>query len=274
MQIGGTRRIETEFYQPVSRDRDWFVSAAYGYRASDVDVFDGEHRVARLAFSEKKVGVFLGRQLGLIGEIRIGHSRYQASAESLIFQSPTESASARYYATDAQLRLDTLDSANFPRHGYSLGIFGQRAQFPLGIQAPRSRHGFGGTLAVSSGPYTLLSALQYTAGENGGAIPIGGFLALSGTPVESISGDKIAFGRIVGFRRIGQLPGALGGSVYAGASLELGGAFTSNESVTVGGMKRAGALILGLETILGPVYFGTGKTWHGSSAVYLFVGQP
>ena len=60
----------------------------------------------------------------------------------------------------------------------------------------------------------------------------------------------------------------------AGVSLEWAGAFAANESVGFDSMKRAGALLLGAETIIGPVYFGVGKTWHGSSTVYLFVGQP
>jgi NTE family protein len=113
-----------------------------------------------------------------------------------------------------------------------------------------------------------------SAGDNGGAVPLGGFLTLTGTPVNSIAGDKTVMERIVGFRRIGQLPGALGGALYAGASIELGGAFAHDQKVTFNGLKRAGAVLLGAETILGPVYFGFGKTWRGSSAVYLFVGQP
>ena len=53
-----------------------------------------------------------------------------------------------------------------------------------------------------------------------------------------------------------------------------GGAFASDKSVRRGAMNRAGSLVLGAETIVGPTYFGIGKTLHGSSAVYLFVGLP
>ncbi|MEO8101525.1 MAG: patatin-like phospholipase family protein [Betaproteobacteria bacterium] len=273
MQIGGTRRFETEFYQPVTRDRDWFVSSAFGHRASDIDSFKDGRREARLAFTENKLGLFLGRQLGLIGEVRIGRSGYHVAAETLIPESPGQEAKARYSASEVQLRLDTLDSANFPRHGYSLIAIAQRAQDPGG-KAPRASHAFGAAWALSEGPYTLLSSLQYSVGEGGGAAPIGGFLYLSGTPVESINGDRTVFARLVASRRIGSLPGALGGSLYAGASVEVGGAFNSDERIAAGGLKRAGALLLGAETILGPVYFGFGKTWKGSSAVYLFVGLP
>ncbi|MEP7154247.1 MAG: patatin-like phospholipase family protein [Betaproteobacteria bacterium] len=274
MQIGSTRRFESEFYQPVSHSRDWFLSAAYGYRASDTDIFEDGRRAARLSFNETKAGVYVGRQLGLIGEIRLGRVGYQVAAQSLIPDLVTEAASVRYDATEAQLRFDTLDSASFPRKGYSLIAFGQRAHYPQGGKAPTTRHGFAGAWALSSGPYTLFTTAQYSVGENGGAVPIGGFLNLSGTPVESVLGDKTFITRTVAFRRIGMLPGALGGSLYAGASLELGGGFSGNDKVSFGGMKRAAAVLLGAETIIGPVYFGAGKTWRGGSAVYLVVGQP
>ena len=127
---------------------------------------------------------------------------------------------------------------------------------------------------MSNGPYTLLTVAQFSEANRGNSATLGGFLSLSGTPVDSLAGAKTLFARVVGFRRIGKLPGALGGSIYAGVSLELAGAFAANESVGVSGLKRAGALLVGAETIIGPVYFGVGKTLHGSSAVYLFVGQP
>lgn len=274
MQIGGTRRFESEYFQPVSRNQDWFASAGYGYRASDADLFDGERRTARLAFTEKKVGAYVGRQFGLIGEVRIGRARYLTAVEPLIAQTPTDAASVRYNANEAILRIDTHDSANFPRRGFSLEMFGQRAYFQSREQAPRTTEGMAAQWAYSHGPYTLLSSALYSRGERGGAVPLGGFLNLSGTPLESLSGDKTALSRIVGFRHIGQLPGALGGALYVGASLELGGAFASSESVALNGLKRAGSILLGAETIVGPAYFGIGKTWNGSSAVYLFVGRP
>ena len=97
---------------------------------------------------------------------------------------------------------------------------------------------------------------------------------MSGTPVNSITGDKTVFGRIVGCRRIAQLPGALGSALYAGASAEVGGGFAPGETFAFNSLKRAGTLLLGAETIIGPVYLGAGKTWQGGSALYLFVGQP
>ena len=79
---------------------------------------------------------------------------------------------------------------------------------------------------------------------------------------------------MVGFKRIGLLPGALGGAIYAGGSIALGSAFASGERVSFSGLKRAASLLLVAETTIRPVYLGVGKTWQGSSAFYLYIGQP
>lgn len=275
IQIGGTRRFESEFYQPVTRNQDWFVAAAYGYTSSDKDIFDGERRTARLAFSEKRGGLYLGRQLGLSGEIRLGRIYSVGTAEPLISLIPAEPRTERFVADEALLRIDTYDSANFPRNGYLAYASWQRARDAGSKELPQTTRSLAGGWAVSSGKNTMLANVLFSEADRGGsAVALGGFLTLSGTPVDSLAGAKTLFGRLVGFRRVGQLPGALGGGIYAGGSLEWGGAFASDKSVRLSEMKRAGSLVLGAETIVGPTYFGIGKTLHGSSAVYLFVGLP
>jgi NTE family protein len=274
LQVGSTRRFETELYQPASRSHDWFASTGFSYRATDTDLFENGRRTTRIGTSQKKVGLYFGRQLGLIGEFRVGRTLNRASAEALIPAAIGEPSTVRFFATEAQLRFDTHDSAYFPRSGYQLIALAQRAELPLGATPATFTRGFGGSWAVSSGPYTLFSVAQYTKNDRGGAEPIGGFLRLSGTATNSIGGDKTAFGRVIGFKRIGQLPGALGGSVYAGLSLEAGRGYSGDESFSFGGLKRAAALVVGMETIVGPFYFGVGKTANGGSAVYLNLGQP
>ena len=37
---------------------------------------------------------------------------------------------------------------------------------------------------------------------------------------------------------------------------------------------RSAALLLGLDTPLGPLYFGYGRANHGFDSLYLFLGKP
>ncbi len=274
LQVGGTRRFETEFYQPVTRNQDWFVAAGHNYLGYDTDIYSDNRAVARFNLTERSLGVFVGRQIGLIGEVRVGQTRTRATAEPVIVGVPFGSTKAHYTADEINLRLDTHDSANFPRSGYSVYASWQRVRDNDGADAVGKRRVLAADFAVSKGQYTLYPALQFVDAGPGGAAGIGGFLNLSGTPVRSLLGTRALVSRTVVFREVGRLPGALGGTVFAGASFELGNTFAENESIRLNKLKRASALILGAETIIGPLYLGAGKTFGGSSAFYLFLGQP
>ncbi len=274
LQVGGTRRFETEFYQPVTRNQDWFVAAGHNYLSYDTDIFSGTQAVARYNLTEKSAGVYVGRQLGLIGEVRIGRARYRAAAEPVIAGLPVGRVTANYTADEATLRLDTHDSANFPRSGYAAAASWQRVYDIGNTGTDAKSHSMAANIAVSKGLYTLFPSVLYLDAGPGGAAGIGGFLNLSGTPVRSLLGNRALVSRTVLFREIGRMPGALGGALFAGASFEFGNTFSEKESITFSKMKRASALILGAETIIGPLYLGAGKTFGGSSAFYLFLGQP
>jgi NTE family protein len=64
------------------------------------------------------------------------------------------------------------------------------------------------------------------------------------------------------------------GNVYAGGSLEAGNVYGSFPEPTSTGLKLAGSLFLGADTIIGPAYFAYGHAEAGNSAFYLYLGYP
>lgn len=77
------------------------------------------------------------------------------------------------------------------------------------------------------------------------------------------------------YYRLGELlPRAIGRNIYAGFSLEAGNAWQSKSDIRYGQVKKAGSIFLGLDSIIGPMYFAWGHTFGGSSAFYLFLGRP
>jgi NTE family protein len=274
-QIGGERRLDTEFYQPVSRNRDWFVSAGAAYEASDVDTFNAQgQRVAKLGYAEEKIGVFAGRRLGLIGEARIGRTRNRLTAESLIGSEVFPKRTVLYNANQASLRFDTLDNANFPRSGYHVSTFWTSAPTQNSTQRT-DNYSLRADWAASRADTTLYATLAL-ADARGGSVAgtLGGFLNLSGTLPNSLAGTRAIFLRAIAYRRLGALTSALGGNIYAGLSLEAGSAYDRDVGLRGSDVRRAFALLVGADSIIGPVYLGVGKTVNGSGALYLFVGQP
>jgi NTE family protein len=130
-------------------------------------------------------------------------------------------------------------------------------------------------LPVTYGRLTLLGiAAAARSREDRGGFGLGGFLNLSGTPVGAVSGSQAALVGGLAYYRVGELPRALGRSIYAGVSLEAGNVWKRRSDMAFGDLRKATSLFLGLDTIIGPLYFGWGHTFGGDSALYLFLGRP
>ena len=104
--------------------------------------------------------------------------------------------------------------------------------------------------------------------------PLGGFLNLSGLAPDSITGRHFAITRALFYRQIGRGgEGFLNVPAYLGFSAELGNVWESRADISVGSAQRHGSVFLGLDTLLGPVYLGTGFADDGSTGFYLFLGR-
>ena len=101
---------------------------------------------------------------------------------------------------------------------------------------------------------------------------LGGFLRLSGTPTNSVAGQRVMLGRVVMARQIAAMPVGLGGLVRAGFSLELGGGLAAQESVRLSSLRQAASAFLSVDTRFGPLFLAAGATRRDSGTVYLFLG--
>jgi NTE family protein len=97
---------------------------------------------------------------------------------------------------------------------------------------------------------------------------------MSGVTPQTLVGPHFAIARGIYYRRIGEGgQGFLNVPVYVGTSLEVGNVWNSRHDISFGTAKTNGSLFLGLDTLLGPVYFATGFDDEGGSAYYLFLGR-
>jgi NTE family protein len=67
--------------------------------------------------------------------------------------------------------------------------------------------------------------------------------------------------------------GPVGLPVYLGASFEYGRVYNKEDDGFDTGYISAGSLLLGLDTLLGPLFFGIGANQEGDRAVYMKLGQ-
>lgn len=278
-QVGRTQRLATEFHQPLHERQVFFVAPRLGYERRTVPVYAGDQRVATYDVSESVVGVHLGMQATRWGELRLGYERGSEHTRldtgvPVVAGSPERDTGA---VTLSGL-VDQLDDLNFPRAGYAARFDVRAARPDFGGDTRYTRGLFSGSLVHSFGENTF--ALGVRVGSNLGSDPLpatqlfqwGGLMQQSGYPTGALLGEDLRFARVVYRRRLARF--SLLDGVYGGASLEVGRMgkplVPGNEAGTI----RSAALMLGVDTPLGPLYLGYGRASGGHDSLYLFLGRP
>jgi NTE family protein len=273
VELGDQRRLLTSFYQPLGPGSPWFVEMPLQAVKTDSDLYEGWRRTDR--FTNETVGAyaFAGRRLGNVGVVRFGVGRERYRSAPSISSRYEGSETDRATLVRLGVNFDTLDDANFPHRGYAVSADDFR--YDYGSGTPIQVWQAGALFPVSFGRLTLmgLPSTQHSRDDRA-AFPLGGLFNLSGTPVGSISGSQVAAFAGLAYWRMGQLRGALGGDWYAGFSLEAAKAWQRVPDTGRGELHKAASVFLGLDSIIGPLYFAYGKTFGGESAFYLFLGRP
>ncbi|MFO0146365.1 MAG: patatin-like phospholipase family protein [Betaproteobacteria bacterium] len=274
VQIGDTRRFVTEWYQPLGAGSRWFVQPRLEAVRQEQDLFVGGVPITRFENKQQSAEFWLGVDLQRFGMVRGGVAASDVSYKSLI-GFPFEPFSASTNSVLGQFLTDTLNDVILPTRGYYLNMQWQRYEQPLRLAfGPRqTSYSYGGILPLSFGRTTVsLSARGGTADLNG-QFSLGGLFNLTGTRTGEVSGDHGVLLRSLFFRNISDLAG-LKMPVFAGFSLESGDAVRQNESLSFGNFRHAASVFLNVQTLVGPIFLGAGRTQGIGNAVYLFWGRP
>ena len=281
LQIGENPKAISEFYQPLTADRRWFLAPSLRVEIRSLPVYKNELRVADYRVRNAQADLDFGRDLGNWGEIRsgvhvgTGVARVRLGDAAL----PVE----RFQSGELFFKFsyDRLDNLDFPRQGQTFSVQwnGQRTGLGADIRADRVQADW--LFAGSRGRNSLVSWTSFgTTLDVEGATPVqdlytlGGFFSLSGRPPQSVTGQHYAITRAIYFRKIGRGgEGFLDFPAYLGLALEVGNAWDKRGEMSFGSAHKDAALFLGLDTFLGPLYLGTGYDEAGTSAFYLFLGR-
>jgi NTE family protein len=279
-QFGETRRIYSEFYQPLDFGGIWFVAPAIDYASVRTDVFDGDQRVA---IYQTRVGTGIlafGANMGKYGEVRAGVTRGRARAIPTVGGAGLERLDVPIAGLVGRIVVDRFDRPSFPNQGRYAVV---RAFFP--------RQSLGSDLTYDKVSGSFVQVFSHRrhhtfVGLDGGTnlgsdipfydqFPLGGLLSLSGYRESQLRGQVFGVARVGYYRRSGRLSGDLarGFAVYAGAWLEAGNAWASTKDISTGNLIYTGTLAVGLDTYLGPILLAYGHSDDGHSSVYLSMGR-
>jgi NTE family protein len=272
LTVGQDPGIETEWYQPIDRIRRYFVSPAIRLRKFNLTEYDGDDRVAEYRFSEAAGRLAFGRIFGNWGELRLGYEA--ATGDTSLRVGDPELATPDYDLGRlyAGFTADTLDNSYFPTDGAFVQAVYSWHRPSFGDDESFDRVFIKAGTALSWGRYTVAPGVELGTNTRGDTpfyalFRAGGFLRLSGFESNELSGQELALGRVLFYRRMNDitfLPVYLGGSAEYGAI---------GNDIGAGDGRAAGSLFLGVDSIFGPLYLGAGLAEGGNASGYMFLGQ-
>ena len=277
-QLGYTKSLYTEFFQPIGVTAGSFVAPWAGVVASPVNYyFDGTY-LGQYGVVKTRGGLDVGVQ-GKVGMIRLGFYQGYLSANSEFGVLHLPDFNVRQGGFTGRFAIDQLDDADFPREGILIDgtYFGTDEAF--GAQDNYNKYQLGLRKPFAFGPHTLTVALSY-AGNAGSALPpydpfsIGGFLNLSGYKFNQLVSQGYSFGEIVYMYQFGSLPSPLGKGLYLGGSLETGQVDHLFDPKAPGGWLFGSSVFFAADTIVGPFYAAFGYAGDGSTSFYVMLSRP
>ncbi len=266
--------VFTEWYQPLDVRGRWFVNPSASWFRQDFNLFEGSQEVARFNLEELRLGFAAGREFGQWGEFRLGYQRGYGETDRRIgdpgFDEPDYDVGFAF----GRFWLDRLNSANFPTAGSEVFVEYRAHRPGLGDDEDFDQLILDLSRAFSWGRYTIRPGLSLRRTVSGSA-PFyalargGGLFNLSGYETNQFAGENLALGRVIAYRRMGDIRLA---PVYVGGSLEYGEVY--EETPDIDDYKAAGSLFLGMDSFVGPLYLAFGLAEGGDKSAYLYLGQP
>lgn len=280
LQIGTDPAVLTEFYQPLSFDSRWFVAPRLEASQSNLNTFFLDDAIARYRLSEGSLTLDVGRELGTVGEFRIGAYRGVGNARVKIGDTSLPNFDFETGGLFARLRFDTVDNPRFPRRGILAGIRWNQSRPGLGADFRFDTVEADYSNTFSRGKNSVQFGLNYATTLSGDNtvqdfFPLGGFLRLSGLERGEVSGPHAALARLLYYRRVGNTTGGIFDTpLYLGASLEAGNVWANRSDISFDTLQTNGSFFVGVDSYLGPIYLAAGFAENGGTNFYLFIGQP
>jgi NTE family protein len=277
LQIGEDPSLSTEIYQPLDPAARYFVHGGATWNNETVRLFTDIDQ-AEVEYSVKRLGVALsvGRNFGDWGEFRVGLQRSTGNADLRVGDPSFPDFDFEDGLFIARLRIDTMDSIDFPRFGYYSELEWRAAREALGADDQFDQALMRLSGAKSWGDNTLIGGVYFNTTFDSDAplqdrFSLGGFMRLSGLQVNQLTGQHMGLLSLTYQRRLYKselFP------VYTGGTLQMGNTWEDRSDISSDNLISSGTLYLGTDTPIGPVYIGYGQAEGGSKAIYLFVGQP
>jgi len=272
IDVGSLNRLAFDYYQPLDPAQRYFAEATAWTEQSRLSIFEWDKRIAEYKVYQTGLGAFVGANVGLLGQLRLGWLERWRRMELDTGMPSLPSGQEQFGGIRASLDFDQMNRMYFPTDGWAAKLI-----YFDSPQSGYSRVDAGLQGAVSWGDTVFNARVAYTGSPRGqlpgyDAAALGGVFNLSAYATNQILGDDISYAGIRAERIVGRLPLGLRGDMRLGVMLEGARAgFRYTETTREGWLDSLG-LYVGGETPFGPVYLGGAYSSSGVSNLFLFVG--
>ncbi|SJL85343.1 patatin-like phospholipase family protein [Vibrio palustris] len=298
VNMGTDKLLEAQYYSPIFEGQKLFYTASAKYsvdkRNAPLTGFDDTSLEATknymsMKYSEWQEELAIGYQHRLWREFKLGLRFNQGKTE---YATLPQYGNARFRRSGAffNYRIDTLDSYALPSQGAYLNleylishddIYNADRGFVENSSDTVSELSAKLIYAHSFDRHTLVANVDYgEVRSKNTSTPIdpktiGGFLNLSGVPRNSLIGQNKAFTSVTyRYRWFDNDFGLFTSPVYLGASLEYGGVWSNpDEDLSSAPLYAAGSVFAGVDSPIGPIMFGYGRTEQNFDSIYLIIGS-
>lgn len=272
--LGEEPGIETDLYQPLAIGSPWFIDPSAFARTSKFNVIDDGNITAQTNVFRIGAALAIGREFSSLGEIRAGLRRYVGDTDVVVGdpEIPDQDISGGEIFLNA--RYDSLDDIFFPLHGWKakFGLTGSRTE--LGADTDFDQAVLDVFTAQTFGKHTLHLSGRIMTTYNGqppiyNYFRVGGLFSLPGYSENELAAENAVLfnaGYMHAFKPILSMP------TYIGINMLYGDLFENNDDIDISDMKLAGAVYLGMKSVVGPLYIGYGLAEGGSQRVYFNIG--
>ena len=280
VRLGNDVDFRTEFMQPWSATSPWFAAGGFALKNDVLDLYTLDHKhYADLSKYWNRTYLDTGYRLGQYGDLRLGAYLGNNKTTAKIGV-PFDTINNQVLGAKTSVMIDQLDSARWPRSGYSL-------------EADLNYEGASGDYQSSKAYGKLLTNYVYTSpndvtirltgsytNDSVNYVSHGGFLRVGGLQQDEVLSEEALFGRAMVYWRAATLPSVIGSGLYLGASVE--GLKVRNQlSVDEASGKLfvlpqnhyyGGSVFGSADTLLGPFFLGIGYGNGGNLVGYFYLG--
>lgn len=279
LSLGEYAGLRSEWYQPTGELSEFFVQPYADYRAYELPIRVDQQVVADFRLTRMRLGVEGGWNLSPIERIVVGVVRGYSDIDQRVGSVGLDTRlDGAFGAVSAGYARDTLDSALFPTAGtrFDAGALLFRDALGSDEDGEILRLSFDRAWSAGKHRWLLGARGQASWGEPdavAGLAELGGFLNVSGYGERELLGLNSLLLRGVYYRRLGAEGALFSLPAYVGGSLEAGNVWFERRDMAFGDLRAAGSIFVGVESPLGPVFVGYGRSEGGIDQFYLHFGS-